>query len=134
MYSHIMVGTNDMEAAKRFYDATLSDNSPQDISLRLERGPALVIHPDTTHLIRLPGSSAENNVLEHRYDVRIGAERLTRAALADEFAAASGKYFDNDSGRFASPHPDALDERKPRDIVEAIETVLAQHGISQGPG
>lgn len=38
-------------------------------------------------------------------DIRIGAKILTRAALADEFAAASGQYFDNDSRRFASPRP-----------------------------
>ena len=59
-------------------------------------------------------------------DVRIGADILCRAALADEFAAASGKYFDNDSGQFASPHPDALDPRKPQEIVGVIETVLAR--------
>ncbi len=58
-------------------------------------------------------------------DVRIGADILTRAALADEFAAASGQYFDNDSGRFAPPHPDALDPRKAAEVVRAIEAVLA---------
>ncbi|WP_207951848.1 hypothetical protein [Pseudomaricurvus alcaniphilus] len=44
-------------------------------------------------------------------DIRIGADILTRAALAEEFAAASGQYFDNDTGQFAAPHPDALDSR-----------------------
>ena len=59
-------------------------------------------------------------------DLRIGAEILCRAALSDEFAAASGKYFDNDSGRFASPHPDALNPQKSEEIVYLIETVLAE--------
>jgi hypothetical protein len=59
-------------------------------------------------------------------DLRIGAEILTRAALSDEFAAASGQYFDNDSGRFTSPHPDALDPRKTQEIVSVIEGVLAE--------
>ena len=59
-------------------------------------------------------------------DLHIGADILRRAALADEFAAASGQYFDNDSGRFASPHPDALDPRKSQEIVRAIEMVLAE--------
>ena len=59
-------------------------------------------------------------------DIRVGAEILTRAALADEFAAASDQYFDNDSGQFASPHPDAPDPRKSQEIVRVIETVLAE--------
>ena len=59
-------------------------------------------------------------------DIRIGAEILIRAALSDDFAAASGEYFDNDSGRFASPHPDALDPQKSQEIVRIIETVLAK--------
>jgi uracil-DNA glycosylase len=59
-------------------------------------------------------------------DLRIGAEILTRAALSDEFATASGKYFDNDSGRFASPHPDALNQKKCEEIVRMIEAVLAE--------
>jgi len=59
-------------------------------------------------------------------DLRIGAEILTRAALADEFATASGKYFDNDVGRFASPHPDALDPQKSEEIVRVIEAVWAE--------
>lgn len=57
-------------------------------------------------------------------DLRIGAEILCRAALSDEFAAASGQYFDNDSGQFASPHPDALDPQKSEKIVRVIEAVL----------
>ena len=47
-----------------------------------------------------------------------------RAALSDEFANASGKYFDNDLGRFASPHHDALDDQKSFAVVEAIEEIL----------
>ena len=59
-------------------------------------------------------------------DLRIGAEILCRAALSDEFADASGQYFDNDSGRFASPHPDALNPKKCEEIVRVIEKVLAE--------
>lgn len=63
-------------------------------------------------------------------DLRIGAEILCRAALADEFAAASGRYFDNDSGQFASPHPDALDPQKSEEIVRVIEAILAKITLS----
>jgi NAD(P)-dependent dehydrogenase (short-subunit alcohol dehydrogenase family) len=61
-------------------------------------------------------------------DIRIGSEILVRAALSDEFAEASGLYFDNDKGRFASPHPDALDPQKCQDVVRVIETVPADMG------
>jgi len=65
-------------------------------------------------------------------DLRIGADILVRAALSDEFATASGKYFDNDSGRLASPHSDALNEQKSGAIVEAIEAILTRLSPSNG--
>lgn len=58
------------------------------------------------------------------HDMNIGADILCRAALSDEFADATGKYFDNDIERFASPHPDALNPARCRKIVAAIESVL----------
>jgi len=62
-----------------------------------------------------PGSLLATKMVKEAYgtthgDVRIGADILTRAALSDEFAAATGRYYDNDEGRFGSPHPDALEE------------------------
>lgn len=59
------------------------------------------------------------------HDVRIGADILCRAAVADEFADASGKYFDNDIERFSSPHPDVLNPQKCKKIVSVIEEILA---------
>ena len=59
-------------------------------------------------------------------DIRTGADILVRAALSDEFATASGRYFDNDTGQFASPHPDALDPEITTGIMQAIESVLAE--------
>ena len=59
-------------------------------------------------------------------DLSIGADILCRAALSDEFAHASGTYFDNDSGRFASPHPDALNPTKCKALIDAVETVIAR--------
>jgi len=59
------------------------------------------------------------------HDLNIGAEVLCNAALADEFADASGKYYDNDIGRFAPPHPDALDQQKNAQIVRVMESILA---------
>ena len=78
-----------------------------------------------------PGSMLGSKMVKEAYgvdggDLRIGADILCRAALSDEFAAASGRYFDNDSGQFASPHPDALNTQKCEAIVRAIEAALAE--------
>ena len=78
-----------------------------------------------------PGSLLGSKMVKEAFgvaggDIRIGAEILCRAALTDEFAAATGQYFDNDSGQFASPHRDALDPGKCKEIVRVIEAVLAE--------
>ena len=57
-------------------------------------------------------------------DLGIGADILARAATSDEFASASGKYFDNDRGAFASPHPDALDQGLNSQLVECLDALL----------
>ncbi len=59
------------------------------------------------------------------HDISIGVDILTRAALSDEFSTATGQYFDNDAGKFGSPHPDALDQQKVREVVDTIEEYLA---------
>jgi len=76
-----------------------------------------------------PGSFLGSKMVKEAYgtagkELRIGAEVLTRAALGDDFSAASGQYFDNDSGQFASPHPDALDGEKVAEVVRVIDSVL----------
>ncbi len=57
-------------------------------------------------------------------DINIGVGILSRAALSDEFKDASGKYFDNDLGRFSMPYPDALDMTKCEKLVDNIEDIL----------
>ncbi len=59
-------------------------------------------------------------------DISIGSDILCRAALSDEFAQASGQYFDNDAKHFAAPHPDALKAEKTDRVIAAIEAVLAR--------
>ncbi|WP_419912018.1 SDR family NAD(P)-dependent oxidoreductase [Hoeflea sp.] len=78
-----------------------------------------------------PGSMLGSKMVQQGFgvtggDIQIGADILARAALSDEFSDASGLYFDNDSGRFAPPHPDALDDRKCLEVVSAIERVLSE--------
>lgn len=62
-------------------------------------------------------------------DLSIGADVLVSAALSAQFADASGRYFDNDIGAFAQPHPNALDSRKNDALVTAMDEVLNKFGI-----
>ncbi len=55
------------------------------------------------------------------YDLKIGADILTRAALSDEFKSANGKYFDNDFGMFTSPHPFALDKNNRLTLIKILD-------------
>ena len=76
-----------------------------------------------------PGSLLASKMVKEGFgvagkDISIGVDILIRAALSDEFADASGQYFDNDSGQFAPPHADGLDVQKSAKVVEAIETIL----------
>jgi len=38
----------------------------------------------------------------------------------------AASIFDNDSGQFSLPHPDALNSQKCEEIVRAIETVIVE--------
>lgn len=78
-----------------------------------------------------PGSLLASKMVKEGFgvegkDINIGANILIRAALSDEFATASGKYFDNDSGQFAVPHDDALDPLQNERVVRVIEGLLAR--------
>lgn len=78
-----------------------------------------------------PGSLLASKMVKEGFgvagsDLRIGADILNRAALDEEFQNASGQYFDNDSGRFAAPHADALNEKKSEEVVQVIEALLAE--------
>ncbi len=76
-----------------------------------------------------PGSMLASKMVKEAFgvagrDIGIGANILARAALSEEFANAAGRYFDNDSGQFAAPHPDALDEGKCAAVMQLIEETL----------
>jgi NAD(P)-dependent dehydrogenase (short-subunit alcohol dehydrogenase family) len=96
------------------------------------RSMALSLSGDGPAIIAVnPRSMLGRKMVKEAYgvaggDLRIGADILCRAALSDEFADASGRYFDNDTGQFASPHPDAQNIQKREAIVRVIEAVLAE--------
>lgn len=77
-----------------------------------------------------PGSLLASKMVKEGFgvagnDLSIGVDILLRAALSDEFASASGHYFDNDSGRFSNPHPDGLNDRKADELVKVIEGMIS---------
>ena len=61
------------------------------------------------------------------HDITIGSDILTRLSLEDEFATASGRYFDNDRRQFASPHPSGLDQQHTEALVAAVESLIAEY-------
>ena len=76
-----------------------------------------------------PGSLLNTNMVKKGWggsdnDVGIGADILMRAALSEEFEGRSGAYYDNDSGRFSSPHPEGLDDAKSAAVVAAMRSAL----------
>lgn len=76
-----------------------------------------------------PGSLLASKMVKEGFgvegnDLSIGAEILMRLSLGKEFVDKSGQYFNNDKGAFGNPHPDALDDQKCAEIVEAIENLI----------
>lgn len=78
-----------------------------------------------------PGSLLATKMVKEGFgvagsDIGIGTDVLTRAAIGDDFADATGRYYDNDARRFADPHPDALDPAKNAAVTAAVEAVMAR--------
>ena len=76
-----------------------------------------------------PGSLLASKMVKEGYgiagnDLQIGADILREAALGASFADASGKYFDNDNGRFANPHEAAMDQSHSAQVMKGIEDAL----------
>lgn len=90
-------------------------------------------HPDGPLSVAVnPGSLLATNMVREGFgvsgnDISIGSDILRRAALSDEFAEASGKYYDNDSRRFAAPHAEAADHERVKAVVAAIESQIAPY-------
>ncbi|MEM1237413.1 MAG: SDR family NAD(P)-dependent oxidoreductase [Pseudomonadota bacterium] len=92
----------------------------RELAAELPKGPVVVAVN--------PGSLLASKMVKEGFgvagnDLQIGASILRKAALSDSFAKASGKYFDNDSGRFAQPHGAALDARHAASVMKAIKDI-----------
>lgn len=75
-----------------------------------------------------PGSMLASKMVKEGFgvqgnDLKVGADILIKAALSDEFAEASGRYFDNDSQRFALPHLAAQDQTKCSKIMDVMDSI-----------
>ena len=90
--------------------------------------------PDGPAVIAVnPGSLLASKMVKEGFgvpgkDLGIGAAVLCDAALDGGFADASGKYFDNDSSRFANPHPAALDADHSAEVMRTIRQL-----VNEGP-
>lgn len=81
-----------------------------------------------------PGSLLASKMVHEGFgvvgsDLNIGADVLIAAALDPEFAHASGKFFDNDNGRFASPHAAAADPKHVASVMQALLEVAGLPGM-----
>ncbi len=77
-----------------------------------------------------PGSLLASKMVKEGFgiagnDLSVGADILVRAATGTDFATASGKYFDNDSGQFAAPHAAAADAQHVHSVMEALARVAS---------
>lgn len=106
---------NDMEA---YAQSKLAITAwTQEMALRHQAGPVfLAINPGSLLATKMvtEGFGVAGN------DLNIGADILCQAALEDSFAAATGRYFDNDVGAFAPIHRSASDPS----ILKALLAVL----------
>ncbi|ATW05090.1 SDR family NAD(P)-dependent oxidoreductase [Sphingorhabdus sp. YGSMI21] len=115
-------------------NASLSDSAAygqSKLALTMwSRSLAQELAPDGPMIVAVnPGSFLGTKMVREAYgskgnDVGIGVDILVRAALSNEFADAAGLYFDNDSGQFARPHPDALDPRKCEQLMRGLDATL----------
>jgi len=114
-----MVGKRQLQDMEAYAQSKLALTMwSQDFASKHPDGPVSVaVNPGSllaTKMVREGFGTAGN-------DINIGVDILTRAALSDEFGTASGQYFDNDSGQFVAPHPDAANAAKVAKVVAIID-------------
>lgn len=76
-----------------------------------------------------PGSLLASKMVKEGFgvagnDLSVGVDILMQAALSEAFADANGRYFDNDSGRFAAPHRAAADAAANSRLMTAMDALL----------
>ncbi|MCK0139861.1 SDR family NAD(P)-dependent oxidoreductase [Aliiroseovarius sp. F47248L] len=97
----------------------------KEMARELPEGPAVIAVN--------PGSLLASKMVKEGFgvsgnDLSIGADILIEAALGETFANASGKYFDNDSRRFAQPQAAAQDAGHVAAVMQGITDAVAKLG------
>ena len=88
--------------------------------------------PDGPVIVAInPGSLLASKMVKEGFgiagkDLRIGADILCRAALADDFVQSTGIYFDNDAGVVNSPHAAALNTAHAAEVMQAVEHAVSE--------
>lgn len=116
-----------VEAMRRFSPMADMDAYAQSkLAITIWTAELAKLHPDGPAMIAVnPGSLLASKMVQEGFgvagsDLNIGADILIAAALDHAFADASGKYFDNDSGRFARPHSSAMDPKQISTVMQAL--------------
>lgn len=87
-------------------------------------------HPDGPVFVAVnPGSLLASKMVREGFgiagrDPTIGADILCRAALDPAFAAAHGRYYDNDDGAFGVLHPAGREPERNAALLAALEALL----------
>lgn len=94
----------------------------QELAAELKDGPAVIAVN--------PGSLLASKMVKEGFgvpgsDLHIGADVLFRMTLTEDVAAHTGQYFDNDTGRFAAPHPTARDQNAAKALMAALDASIA---------
>ena len=79
-----------------------------------------------------PGSLLASKMVKEGFgvagkDISIGAQIIAKLAVDAEHSADTGKYFDNDEGRFAPPHAAGLNDDDCAKLVSLMDEFLAEH-------
>ena len=79
-----------------------------------------------------PGSLLASKMVREGFgvagkDIGIGADILIAASTEPRFAAATGRYYDNDAGDFGPPHPDANNTRIADKVASRIAELIRIH-------
>ena len=88
-------------------------------------------HPSIDVIAVNPGSLLNTKMVREAYGkswspADKGANILYELALSDEYANASGKYFDNDIGVMGLAHDDAYNAAKIEQLITLTETILQE--------
>ncbi|WP_136443949.1 SDR family NAD(P)-dependent oxidoreductase [Pacificoceanicola onchidii] len=118
-----MMGARRMDHMEAYAQSKLAITIwSMELAERLPLGPAVIAVN--------PGSLLASKMVKEGFgvagnDLSIGADILIKATLDDSFAAKSGAYFDNDSGRFTAPHHAASRPEHRTEVMQAIEKLIS---------